>query len=58
MVGVIAEKPSVARSIASVLGANNKKDGYIEGNGYIVSWCFGHLVGQAPPASYNDKYTP
>ena len=41
---VIAEKPSVAQAIASVLGAKNKKDGYLEGNGYLVSWCVGHLV--------------
>ena len=38
---VIAEKPSVAQSIAKVLGANNRKDGYLEGNGYLVSWCIG-----------------
>lgn len=42
---VIAEKPSVAQSIASVLGAGNRKDGYLEGGGYLVSWCFGHLAG-------------
>ena len=41
---VIAEKPSVARSIAGVIGADQKKDGYMEGNGYLVSWCIGHLV--------------
>ena len=41
---VIAEKPSVAQSIASVLGAVNRKDGYLEGGGYLVSWCFGHLA--------------
>ena len=40
---VIAEKPSVAQSIAAVLGAGEKKDGFIEGNGYLVSWCVGHL---------------
>ena len=39
---VIAEKPSVAQSLAKVIGANQKKDGYLEGNGYIVSWCVGH----------------
>ena len=38
---VIAEKPSVAQSLAKVIGANQKKDGYMEGNGYIVSWCVG-----------------
>ena len=41
---VIAEKPSVARSIAGVIGADQKRDGYMEGNGYLVSWCIGHLV--------------
>ena len=41
---VLAEKPSVAQSIAKVLGANKRCDGYLEGNGYIVSWCVGHLV--------------
>lgn len=41
---VIAEKPSVAMALASVLGARTRKDGYVEGNGYIVSWCVGHLV--------------
>ena len=42
---VIAEKPSVAMALASVLGARTRKDGYVEGNGYLVSWCVGHLVG-------------
>ena len=41
---VIAEKPSVAQSIAKVIGADKREDGYLEGNGYIVSWCVGHLV--------------
>ena len=41
---VIAEKPSVAQSLAKVIGANERKDGYLEGNGYIVSWCVGHLI--------------
>ncbi len=53
---VIAEKPSVAQSIAKVLGAANKKDGYLEGNGYYVSWCVGHLVGLAPTERYNENY--
>ena len=53
---VIAEKPSVAQSIAKVIGATNKKDGYIEGNGYIVSWCVGHLVELASPETYDEKY--
>lgn len=53
---IIAEKPSVARAIAPVLGANTKKDGYTEGNGYIVSWCFGHLVGLYMPNDYCEKW--
>lgn len=53
---VIAEKPSVAQSIAKVIGADKKEDGYLEGNGYIVSWCVGHLVELASPESYNEKY--
>lgn len=54
---VIAEKPSVAQSLAVVLGANHKKQGYLEGNGWIVSWCVGHLVGLAPADSYDPKYS-
>lgn len=53
---VIAEKPSVAQTLAKVLGATDKKDGYVEGNGYIVSWCVGHLVELAPPEEYDEKY--
>jgi len=53
---VIAEKPSVAQSIAKVIGAASRKDGYLEGNGYIVSWCVGHLVGLADASSYDDRY--
>ncbi len=53
---VIAEKPSVGKSIANILGAKEKNDGYLKGNGYIVSWCFGHLVGLAPPEQYNENY--
>ena len=53
---VIAEKPSVAQSIAAVLGAGEKKDGFIEGNGYLVSWCVGHLVGLAEAAAYGEQY--
>lgn len=49
---IIAEKSSVAKSIAAIVGANNKKDGYIEGNGYAVTWAFGHLVGLAMPEHY------
>ncbi len=53
---VIAEKPSVAQSIARVIGANERKDGYMEGNGYIVSWCIGHLVELAQPDAYSDAW--
>jgi len=54
---VLAEKPSVAQSIAKVLGVNNREDGYLEGNGYIVSWCVGHLVELAEPEAYDEKYS-
>lgn len=54
---VIAEKPSVAQSIGAVLGANSRKDGYMEGSGYIVTWCVGHLVELAPAHLYDEKYT-
>lgn len=53
---VIAEKPSVGISIAKVIGANTRKDGYMEGNGYIVSWCIGHLIQMANPDEYDEKY--
>ena len=53
---VIAEKPSVARSIADVIGASEISDGYMEGNGYIVSWCVGHLVELAQPESYGEQW--
>ena len=53
---VISEKPSVAMSYAKVLGATSRKDGYLEGNGYLVSWCVGHLVELAPPNVYDEKY--
>ena len=53
---VVSEKPSVAMSYAKVLGATNRKDGYLEGNGYLVSWCVGHLVELAPPNVYDAKY--
>ena len=52
---IIAEKPSVAQTIAAALGVKNKKDGYIEGNGYLVSWCVGHLVGLAEAAAYGEQ---
>jgi DNA topoisomerase-3 len=53
---VIAEKPSVAKSIADVLGALDRQDGYFEGGGYIVSWCVGHLIELAEPESYGDQW--
>lgn len=53
---VIAEKPSVAKSLAAVLGATSRKDGYLEGNGWLVSWCLGHLAGLADAAAYNPDY--
>ena len=55
MILVIAEKPSVAQTIAAVLGAKEKKDGFLTGSGYIVSWCVGHLVGLAEAATYGYK---
>src|ERR1700720_4642412 len=48
-VAVLAEKPSVARDIASVLGATRKRDGYLHGNGYVVTWAIGHLAALAQP---------
>ena len=53
---VIAEKPSVAQSIAAVLGATKRNDGYLSGNGYLVSWCFGHLAELAGADVYDEKY--
>ena len=53
---VIAEKPSVGKSIANILGAKENNNGYLKGNGYIVSWCFGHLVALASPEQYDEKY--
>ena len=53
---VIAEKPSVARSIAGVIGADQKRDGYMEGNGYLVSWCIGHLVSLADAGAYDERF--
>ena len=52
----IAEKPSVAQSIAKVLGATKRRSGYLEGNGWLVSWCLGHLVGLVEPAQYEERY--
>ena len=53
---VIAEKPSVGKSIANILGAKENNNGYLKGNEYIVSWCFGHLVTLASPEQYDEKY--
>ena len=56
MILVIAEKPSVAQTISAALGAKEKKDGYIEGSGYLISWCVGHLVQLAEAAAYGEQY--
>ena len=53
---VIAEKPSVAQTIAAALGVKNKKDGYMEDGGYLISWCVGHLVQLAEAAAYGEQY--
>jgi len=53
---IIAEKPSVAAAYAAALGAKNKKDGYLEGNGYLVTWCIGHLVSLAEAGAYEERY--
>ena len=53
---VIAEKPSVARDIAKVLGATTPKSGYMEGNGYCVTWTFGHLCTLKEPHDYAPEY--
>lgn len=53
---VIAEKPSVAMALASVIGARNRRDGFVEGNSYLVSWCVGHLVGLCDAADYDERY--
>ena len=53
---VLAEKPSVAMSLSKVIGANQRGDGYMEGNGYLVSWCVGHLVELSQPEAYDEKY--
>ena len=54
---VIAEKPSVAQSIAKVIGATLKRDGYLEGSGYLVSWCVGHLIELADPEQYDERFS-
>lgn len=56
MILVIAEKPSVGAAIGKVLGATSRKDGYLEGNNYIVSWCVGHMVGLADASSYDERF--
>ena len=56
MILVIAEKPSVGAAIGKVLGASCRKDGYLEGNNYIASWCVGHLVGLADASSYDERF--
>ena len=53
---VIAEKPSVAQNIAAALKVSGRKDGYIEGGGYLISWCVGHLVGLAAADAYGEQY--
>ena len=53
---VVTEKPSVAQSIAKVLKVRNRKEGYLEGNGYFITWCVGHLVGLADAKEYDEKY--
>lgn len=53
---VVSEKPSVAMAYAKVLGATRRKDGYLEGGGYLVSWCIGHLVELAPPNVYDERF--
>ena len=52
---IITEKPSVANAIAAALGANVRGDGCIQGNNLIVSWCYGHLIELATPATYDEK---
>ena len=51
-IAIIAEKPSVAREIARIVGANDKRDGFLQGNDYLVTWAYGHLIGLAMPAEY------
>ncbi len=53
---VIAEKPSVGKAVSTVLGACGREDGYFIGNGYIVTWCFGHLAELASADAYDEKY--
>ena len=53
---IVTEKPSVAISYAKILGVHGRQDGYLGGNGYLVSWCVGHLVELAPPSAYGEQY--
>jgi len=53
---IITEKPSVALSLAAVLGANKRGDGFLEGGDWLISWCFGHLVELAPADAYGEQY--
>ena len=53
---VITEKPSVAQTLAVVLGAKKRNNGYLEGNGYKISWCYGHLFEMAEPGAYDERY--
>ena len=53
---VVAEKPSVALSLACVIGATKRQDGYLEGNGYLISWCVGHLVELSAPERYDERF--
>ena len=53
---VITEKPSVAQAVSHVIGADERKDGYMEGNGFVVSWCIGHLVELVQPDAYSDTW--
>ena len=53
---IVTEKPSVAMAYAKVLGVHGRQDGYLEGSGYLVSWCVGHLVELAPPSAYGEQY--
>ncbi|MFT8890053.1 MAG: toprim domain-containing protein, partial [Ethanoligenens sp.] len=54
---IVTEKPSVAAVLAKVVGADTKEDGFFSGNGYLVSWCLGHLVELAAPDAYNPDYS-
>ena len=53
---IITEKPSVAQEFARILGVSGRNDGYIENDGYVITWCVGHLVELAPPNVYDARY--